>query len=107
MTIKFNLLFLACLFYCAARQTLNRIDGTTISDDSLTIHVQYLMQMANVSGVAFSVFNNNEAVYSKAFGLADVQQKILLSPDAEMYGASLSKVVFAYIVVILSRIKSF
>jgi CubicO group peptidase (beta-lactamase class C family) len=100
MITKFKLLFLACIFHFIVLegQTLERLDGSAINNDSLTSHVRYLMQMANVSGVAISVFNNNEPVYSKTFGLADVQKKILLSPDAEMYGASLSKMVFAYIV---------
>src|SRR6185503_13782021 len=58
-----------------------------------------------VSGVAISVFNNNEPVYSKTFGLADVQQHIQLLPNTEMYGASFSKMVFAYIVMQLVQDK--
>jgi D-alanyl-D-alanine-carboxypeptidase/D-alanyl-D-alanine-endopeptidase len=94
------MLFLACIFYfiTVEAQTLQRIDGSVINSDSLTGRVQYLMQKANVSGVGISVFKNNELVYSKTFGLTDVQKNIPLSPDAEMYGASLSKMVFAYIV---------
>ena len=98
--MKCKLLFLAFIFYfiTVEAQTLQRIDGSVINSDSLTGRVQYLMQKANVSGVGISVFNNNELVYSKTFGWADVQKNIPLSPDAEMYGASLSKMVFAYIV---------
>ncbi len=98
--MKFKLLFLVTIFHfiVGEGQVLKRIDDSTINDDSLTIHVQRLMQMANVSGVAISVFNDNEPVYSKTFGFANVREKILLSPDAEMYGASLAKMVFAYIV---------
>jgi serine-type D-Ala-D-Ala carboxypeptidase/endopeptidase len=100
MAIKFKLLFLVTIFHfvVAQGQTLKRIDGSTISNDSLTSRVQHLMQMANVSGVAISVCNDNQPVYSKTFGFANVRKKILLSPDAEMYGASLAKMVFAYIV---------
>lgn len=46
MTIKFKLPFLINIV--VQGQTLKRIDGSTISDDSLTNHVQCLMQMANV-----------------------------------------------------------
>jgi len=63
------------------------------------------MQVANVSGVAISVFNTNQPVYTKTFGLADVQKKIPLLPNTEMYGASLSKLVFAYIVMQLVQDK--
>lgn len=102
MTMKCKLLFLACVFHFIApeAQTLKRIDGSIVNSDSLTSRVQYLMKKANVSGVGISVFNNNELVYSKAFGLANVQKKVPLTRDAEMYGASLSKMVFAYIVML-------
>lgn len=100
--MKCKLLFLACVFHFIApeAQTLKRIDGSIVNSDSLTSRVQYLMKKANVSGVGISVFNNNELVYSKAFGLANVQKKVPLTRDAEMYGASLSKMVFAYIVML-------
>src|SRR5580692_11583999 len=98
--MKFKLLLLAFIFHYIVpeAQTLKRINGSSVSEDSLTTRVQYLMQIANVSGVAISVFNNNEPVYSRTFGFADVQKQNPLSSDAEMYGASLSKMVFAYIV---------
>src|ERR1700733_9537710 len=79
-------------------QTIKRLDGSVISADSLTSRIQHLMDVANVSGVAISVFNDNQPVYSKPFGYADLPKKITLSPSSEMYGASLSKMVFAYIV---------
>ena len=100
--MKLKLLFLTFIFHyiVTEAQTLKRIDGSAVSEDSLTVRVQHLMQIANVSGVAISVFNNNEAVYSKTFGLADVQKKVSLTPGTEIYGASLSKMVFAYIVML-------
>jgi serine-type D-Ala-D-Ala carboxypeptidase/endopeptidase len=102
MSMKYKLLFLVCIchFITLEAQTLKRIDGSIINSDSLTSRVQCLIQKANVSGVGISVFNNNELVYSKTVGLADVQNKIPLTPDAEIYGASLSKMVFAYIVML-------
>lgn len=98
--MKFKLLLFTFIFHyiVAEAQSIKRINGSTISGDSLTMRVQHLMQIANVSGVAISLFNNNEPVYSKTFGLANVQQDIQLLPNTEMYGASFSKMVFAYIV---------
>ncbi len=80
--MKCKLVFLACVFHFTTpeAQTLKRIDGSIVNSDSLTSEVQYLMQKANVSDVGISVFNNNELVYSKAFGLADVQKKFHLHP---------------------------
>jgi D-alanyl-D-alanine-carboxypeptidase/D-alanyl-D-alanine-endopeptidase len=105
--MKFKLLLFAFIFsyIIPQAQSIKRINGSTISGDSLTMRVQHLMQIANVSGVAISVFNNNEPVYSKTFGLADVQQHIQLLPNTEMYGASFSKMVFAYIVMQLVQDK--
>ncbi len=79
-------------------QTINRIDGTKITADSLQDHIQYLMKTANVTGLAISVFNNNQPVFSKTFGMADVKKKIPLEPTSVMYAASLSKMVFSYLV---------
>lgn len=98
--MKFKLLLFTFIFQhiVLEAQTIKRIDDSTISRDSLTIRVQQLMQIANVSGVAISVFNNNEPVYSKTFGLADVEKKVPLTQTSEVYAASFAKTVFAYIV---------
>lgn len=78
-------------------QMISRINGTKIKADSLTARIQHLMQIANVSGVAVSVFNNNQPVYNYTFGLADVQKKVPLKRNSEMYACSFAKTVFAYI----------
>lgn len=79
-------------------QTIRRIDGSTILNDSLNAKIVHLMKAANVSGIAISVFNENRPVFTKTFGFANVQNRIPLRNNSEMYGASLAKMVFAYIV---------
>lgn len=79
-------------------QQIKRIDGTKTSVDSLQTKIVQLMSVANVSGVAVSVFNNNKPVFSQTFGKANVQKDIPLQTTSVMYGASLAKMVFAYIV---------
>ncbi len=92
------LLLLFLVTQCTARaQSVTRINGTQVSADSLTRKIEQLMQSANVSGAAVSVFNNNQPVYAKTFGLADVQKKMPLTPQSEMYACSFAKAVFAYI----------
>jgi D-alanyl-D-alanine-carboxypeptidase/D-alanyl-D-alanine-endopeptidase len=88
-------------------QTINRIDGTKITADSLQRRIQYLMKMANVTGLAISVFNNNQPVFSETFGMADVKKKAPLEPTSVMYAASLSKMVFSYLVMQLVAEKKF
>ena len=78
-------------------QTITRIDGTKISIDSVQKKIDYLMKTANVSGVAVSIFNDNKPVFSKTFGLANVQKKEALTQNSVMYGASFAKIVFAHI----------
>jgi len=85
-------------FIVANGQNLIRIDGSKISVDSLVAKIDYLMKVANVSGVGVSVFNENKPVFSKTFGLADVQNKTPFTPNTVLYACSLAKNVFAYIV---------
>jgi len=86
-------------------QQIQRIDGTDISADSLQNEIARLMKEANVSGLGISVFNKNKPVFSKTFGLANVPQKDSLKNSTVLYGASLSKAVFAYIVMQLVQEK--
>ena len=69
-------------------QTIKRIDGSSITETSLTTKVSELMQKANVSGVAISVFNDNRPVYAKTFGYANVPDKKPLTSASVMYAAS-------------------
>ena len=86
-------------------QIIKRIDGTGISGDSLQREITRLMNAAKVSGVGVSVFNHNEPVFIKTFGLANVPLKDSLRISTVLYGASLSKAVFAYIVMQLVQQK--
>jgi serine-type D-Ala-D-Ala carboxypeptidase/endopeptidase len=86
------------LFLGSFGQTIQRIDGTTYAVDSLNAKIESLMKAANVSGVAVSIFNNNKSVFSKTFGLANVQKNIPFRSSSVMYAASFAKTVFAYIV---------
>lgn len=56
------------------------------------------MNDAAVHGLAVTVFNNNEPVYKKAFGYRRADRGELLNTGSNIYGASLSKAVFAVLV---------
>lgn len=98
--MKFKLLaaFLIILQQAIFAQTIKRIDGTTMNAVNLTNKIEELMKVAHVSGVFVAVFNDNDPTYSKTFGLADVQRKVNLEQNSEMYACSFAKTVFAYIV---------
>ncbi|TAG14129.1 MAG: class A beta-lactamase-related serine hydrolase [Sphingobacteriia bacterium] len=78
-------------------QSIKRIDGSKISIDSLNSKIECLMNAAKVSGVAIAVFNQNKSVFSRTYGLANVQKNIPFLASSVMYGASFAKTVFAYI----------
>ncbi|UBM59630.1 serine hydrolase [Marinilongibacter aquaticus] len=75
-----------------------RLDGSLISQDSLSLKIEHLVEDAHVSGLAVAVFNNNEAKYQHVFGYKDEPNKLLLTDSTNIYGASLSKAVFGIIV---------
>jgi serine-type D-Ala-D-Ala carboxypeptidase/endopeptidase len=79
-------------------QTVKRIDGTNISVDSLGATIEILMKAAKVPGLCISIYNNNDPVFTKAYGLADVPANEPLKTSTILYAASFSKAVFAYLV---------
>jgi len=56
------------------------------------------MQAANVQGLAVTVFNRNEPLYKKTFGYKRIDTKDTIHTYTNFYGASLSKPVFAMLV---------
>lgn len=94
-------LFLLCytlLSINVSAQQIKRIDGSTIKADSLNHYLPELMRQANVQGMAISIFNNNKPVYKKTFGYSRADIKKPLLPTTNIYGASLSKALFAVLV---------
>lgn len=77
---------------------IKRLDGSTISQDSLTASIENLMNKADVKGLAVAVFNSKKPVYMKTFGFSDVENNKKLELQTNLYGASFSKAVFAVVV---------
>lgn len=79
-------------------QTIKRLDNSRITAQQLDSKINQLMKDASVTGMAISIFNDNKPVYHKAFGYKNADTKVLLQTNTNMYGASLSKAVFAVLV---------
>ena len=79
-------------------QNIVRLDKSEISAASLDSKIDSLMKIAHVHGLAVSVFNTNKVVYSKTFGYKSTRTKELMNANTNFYGASLSKPVFAVMV---------
>src|SRR5471032_1797697 len=60
--------------------------------------MQRLMAAAKVPGLALAVIDHGQVVYRHAYGYADVAAALPLRTDTIMYGASLTKAAFAYMV---------
>jgi CubicO group peptidase (beta-lactamase class C family) len=75
-----------------------RLDGSKIATASLTARIEELTRAAGVHGLTVTIFNDARTVYSQAFGFANLPARQRLRLDTEFYGASLSKAVFAVLV---------
>lgn len=100
MISKFSAVLILTLVINAGvyAQKIRRIDGTNINGDSLNSYLPKLMQKAHVQGMGLVLFNNNRVVYKKTYGYSRADKKVPLLPTTNIYGASLSKSVFAVLV---------
>lgn len=83
---------------CLTAQDITRLDQTKIKFDSLNKNIEALMKAANVHGLAISIFNDHQPVYKKTFGYKNFQTREPIKSTTNFYGASLSKAVFAVLV---------
>lgn len=86
----------------SAAQSIRRIDGSAISARQLDSYVQQLVKDAKVTGLCITVFNNNQPVFARSYGYAIAATKQPMTPSTALYGLSLSKAVFAYLVMQLA-----
>jgi CubicO group peptidase (beta-lactamase class C family) len=85
-------------------QQINKIDGSSISADSLRRKILFLIDKAKVKGLELAIFNKNKIVYKEAFGIGN-DAGMKLHSSMSIYGASLSKTVFAVLVLKLAEEK--
>jgi len=78
-------------------QQIKKIDGSSVSADSLRNKILFLVDKAKVKGLEIAVFNKNKVVYKEAFGIGN-DAGVRLHPSMSIYGASLSKTVFTVLV---------
>ena len=91
-------LFVICQVFFAFAQTIVRLDNSRITAQQLDTKIGQLMKDASVTGMAISVFNDSKPVYHKVFGYKNSETKEPLQTNTNFYGASLSKAVFAVMV---------
>jgi CubicO group peptidase (beta-lactamase class C family) len=82
----------------AIRHDVTRLDGHRVSADSVERIVTNAMTRARVPGLAIAVINHGEIVYMAGFGYRDVARRLPLTDTSVMYAASLTKAMFAHLV---------
>lgn len=90
------LIFLAALAGCANRSlpaAAQLLDG-----QALDTRIEALMARERVVGMAVAVIDHDEIVHVKAYGLRNREDAQPLQTDTIMYGASVTKAAFAYMV---------
>ncbi|WP_417470608.1 serine hydrolase domain-containing protein [Maricaulis sp.] len=97
--MRFNLtgpisaLLLAGLAACSPAPDVPATDFASLDTD-----IQALMASEDVKGLAYAVIEHGEVAHVAAFGYRNVEAALPLETDTIMYGASLTKAAFAYMV---------
>ena len=79
-------------------QTVNRLDGSTLSAREVDATVTEAMEAGKLTGAGLAILNDGKIVYLQGYGKRDVSGGLALTPDTVMSAASFTKVVFAYLV---------
>ena len=77
------------------------IDGRAHSSTEIDAVVTHVMQGAEVPGLALGLINDGKIVYLKAYGTKKTSTNERLTENSIMAAASLTKVAFAYLVMML------
>ncbi len=104
--MKFSTSFIFILVIitgCINQANIKKLDGSTIDVINFTKKIETITNEAKVAGLAIAVFNNNKVIYQNAFGCKNLTQKDTLGINTVFYGASLSKIVFAHLVMQLAE----
>lgn len=82
----------------SVRRDVTRLDGRRLSADSVERVVSRAMTSARVPALAVAIIDRGEIAYMAAFGYRDVERKLPLTDTTVMYAASLTKAMFAHLV---------
>ncbi len=84
-------------------QTLRLVSGGTTTVKDFERAVTSSMQKADVAGLSVAIVNDDRVVYTRQFGWKDKDAGTILGDTTVFAAASLSKTVFAYLVVVLAE----
>ncbi|MCR8556551.1 beta-lactamase family protein [Mucilaginibacter sp. BJC16-A38] len=93
---------LACCFGLTAASaqmiaSVQHLDGNSVTASALSARIAHIADSAKVAGLQVAIIHNGQIAYTKSFGYKDTEKQLLLDDSTEMYAASLTKVVSAYL----------
>jgi CubicO group peptidase (beta-lactamase class C family) len=92
-------LFILCVFNSFGQQSqVKRPDGKTISTNRVDAIVKKLLDTADIPGLQLGIINSNKLSYVKSYGFKNKAKNELNDTSTTFYAASLSKSLFAYVV---------
>jgi len=77
---------------------IQRFDGRALTPRQIDVEVERLMAKERVPGLALALIQDGRPAHVKAYGLRSVEKNLPLETDTVMYGASLTKLAFACMV---------
>ena len=93
-----TVMLVLCLAACTVSAPMRRLDDAPLSIASVNRVVAELMQTNQVPGLAVALIQDGRISFVNAYGKRDVEHNLPLTTDTIMYGASLTKASFAYLV---------
>lgn len=98
---KIILVWGCCFALAGARaqksKRIKQLDGSAAAVSKVTARLNHLVDSAGITGLQVAVIDHGQIAWTKSFGLKDVEQNLKLDDSTEMYAASLTKVVSAYL----------
>ena len=82
----------------SAETAVRGFDGNPVSVERIDREATRMMAAARVQGLAMAVIDDGKVVWAGSWGLRNVEKKLPLQTDTILYGASLTKLAFAYMV---------
>jgi len=85
------------------KRALEALDGGTVPVNELEAAIGQAVEKANVAGLSVAILNDGHIAYTRAFGSRDKAAGIPFDEKTVTGAASLSKTVFAYLVMLLNE----
>ena len=79
-------------------RTIRGFDNRLVTPARIETDALRMMREAGVEGLAMAVINDGQVVFLRSWGRRNVDRNLPLQIDTVMYGASLTKLAFAYMV---------